>query len=244
MNSKKKVDITVENTETNKNLIEEKLAIENQDTKEDIEKKSQEKSRNDDKTSESTETSQILDPTIDTKTTQKYLNYDKLREELGKIDVNKIKVKDRTMGELPKETCYTITNNLAKKKKISYELAFALITGLAQNGGTNIKGSSIRFELGNNSLSTNELMDVIVNTMEKNKKCTIRQFCRTMANDIADIALIMNIEGDLAKKMRKEIPNISEEEAIWCSNFQTQNPRCPDKTRKWLVDNYLKRFKN
>ena len=47
--------------------------------------------------------------------------------------------------------------------------------------------------------------------------------------------------------MKKTIKIINSEigtytEKVWCSNFQTQNPNCPENIKKWLVENFRSRF--
>jgi hypothetical protein len=64
-----------------------------------------------------------------------------------------------------------------------------------------------------------------------------------MRDEIYSIADLLGEEGDLASQMRLVYPNISKSEAIWCSNFQTTNPKCPDRVRQWLAQNYSNRFR-
>lgn len=44
-----------------------------------------------------------------------------------------------------------------------------------------------------------------------------------MADEIAEVSLELEIEGDLANQMRYDYSDIILEEAVWCSNFQTTN---------------------
>lgn len=172
------------------------------------------------------------------------------------LDVNKFKIdhKDiiekkklksiRITGMMERETCMKVLTTLEQKKNLNGDinLAMALITGVVQNGGSNRNaGTNISFSIDNKSLNASELQNII-QTTEKN--ATTRQFCRTMADEIQEFAEMLKIEGDLAKQMRINYPKMSDEESIWCSNFQTTNPNCPESVRKWLVENYQKRFRN
>ena len=38
--------------------------------------------------------------------------------------------------------------------------------------------------------------------------------------------------------MAIEKAQLTDEQRIWCSNFQTTNPSCPQEVREWLVKNY------
>ena len=42
-----------------------------------------------------------------------------------------------------------------------------------------------------------------------------------IANDIAKVSLILNLEGDLSNQIKYEYPTLSINELIWCSSFQT-----------------------
>ncbi len=44
--------------------------------------------------------------------------------------------------------------------------------------------------------------------------------------------------------MKLEILDVSKDEAIWASDFQTYNPKCPEWVRNWLINNYRKRFRD
>jgi hypothetical protein len=146
----------------------------------------------------------------------------------------------RVTSEMTEKTIEKIINTLAAKKGISETIAVALISGLVQNGGTNKgAGNSAKFALGDLTLSAQELGNYI---KREQSNGTIRQLARAMADDIAEVSLALGIEGDLANQMRYDHPDITQEEAIWCSNFQTTNTNCPILVREWLVKNYRSRF--
>lgn len=122
----------------------------------------------------------------------------------------------------------------------SIEITYILITGVLQKGGSNAKaGNSVNFSFNNYSLSSHQLQNAIKKVV---KNGTNRQLARTICDDIVDIALEFNIPGDLHAQMRMEYSDISDSEAVWCSNFQTTNPNCPERVRDWLVSNYRARF--
>jgi len=144
-------------------------------------------------------------------------------------------------GLLDHDTIENIIDLIKKTKKLNdYETVWILIAGLLQSGGTN-KGTwnSIIFTYDNYFLSAQELQSLI---KKVKKNATNRQLARTIADQIVEIAIELNISGDLAEQMRYEHPDLSEIEKIWCSNFQTTNPNCPKRVRNWLVFNYKNRF--
>lgn len=174
-----------------------------------------------------------------------------MSKEIQTLDLIKIKDiaveknrKEKTdKGVLHRKTCIEILEAVKISKDLSnIEAAAVMVTGLVQRGGSNRNaGPNATYELNGKTLNANELQNIIHRI---DKSATIRQFCRAMANDIADIAMIIEEEGDLAKQMKIQHSDLSMEEAAWCSNFQTKNPRCPKRTKEWLVENYNKRFRN
>lgn len=157
-----------------------------------------------------------------------------------------IAVKDKGLSsrqesQLSKEESITILNNLKEEKKLpSIENALVLVTGLAQVGGSN-SNANVNAKFTHNGVTITAME--LKNSIKKiTKNGTIRQLCRALADEIAEIAMAMKLEGDLARTMRQEHSEITPEEAIWCSNFQTNNPNCPDKVKEFLKDNYRKRF--
>jgi len=167
------------------------------------------------------------------------LDYKKIRE----LPKRKEEFKQKRNGMLEKSTCWEIVENLRKKKNIpDTETTFAVITGLVQTGGSNKNaGPNTNYEISGITLNANEFSNAISSTM---KNATIRQFCRTMADEIAMTAQAIEESGDLAKQMILEHPELNNEDAVWCSNFQTKNPKCPKKVRDWLIQNYNKRFRD
>lgn len=102
-------------------------------------------------------------------------------------------------------------------------------------GGSNHKsGNAVSYNLGEYSLSPQQLNNFIKKVVNNG---TNRQLARTIADEIAEIVLALNIPGDLHTQMLLEYPNLSDTEKIWClSNI------CPENVRKWLVENYRSRF--
>lgn len=98
---------------------------------------------------------------------------------------------------------FTITEN---------EITWILITGLLQRGGSNLKaGSTTKFTVGKYSLSSKQLNDTIKKHI---KNGTNRQMARIIAEEIAEIALKLNIFGDLHNQMLLEHPNMTDQEKV------------------------------
>ena len=122
----------------------------------------------------------------------------------------------------------------------SPEHAWILVTGVLQRGGSNVKaGNTINFTFGGKTLSSKDLNNFI---KKIEKTATNRQFARSAKETLAQVALELNIPGDLHRQMLLDHPNMSDAEKVWCSNFQTTNATCPDSVREWLVHNFKDRF--
>lgn len=164
-------------------------------------------------------------------------------EKLNKVDKKIIKKKTQLESILSIEILEEINLKLLEILKIEDQTTlFILITILLQGGGSNKNaGNSVNVNYEGYTLTSKQLLEII---QQFKKKGTIRQYARGIANEIQKVASILEIEGDLAHQMRLDYPDLSIEDAVWCSNFQTRNPNCPENVRFWLNDNHKNRFKN
>lgn len=153
------------------------------------------------------------------------------------------KSQPRNTGQMTTDQCKKVIDSIIKKFKLENTTqAMILISGLCQVGGTNRNAGgkvTYTYTYGAHTLKATDL-----STSCEEQGGTPRQFARTMGTTIANIAIKLNEPGDLSRQMRMELPNISESEAIWCSNFQTQNSDCPQRVQTWLKENFQKRFEN
>lgn len=138
----------------------------------------------------------------------------------SKYDLNKIqqiainiKKNYKTSNKIDEKITDKIIEETKDRLRIeSKEEALVLITGVLQKGGSNKNAlNSVTFEHNNKILSAQELQQ-IVNKIQKN--ITNRQFARAIANDIAKISLLLEIEGDLSNQIKYEYPNLSIQEAV------------------------------
>lgn len=157
------------------------------------------------------------------------------------VDQNSSKLSNiRVTNILDERTTDVIIEEIMEKKNCAETEALMLLSGLLQKGGTNKSaGNSTKFIIGDMSLTAQELQNIL---NEKKRGATNRQLARALADEIAEISLVLNIEGDLSNQMRYDFPELTLTEAVWCSNFQTTNPNCPENVRHWLVKNYKSRF--
>lgn len=97
----------------------------------------------------------------------------------------------------------TITDN---------NITLILVAGVLQLGGSNPKsGNAVTYNLGEYSLSSQQLNNFIKKIV-KNK--TNWQLAQIIADEIAEIALAINIPRDLHTQMLLEYPNSSDTEKV------------------------------
>lgn len=171
------------------------------------------------------------------------INYDlkKIIRLHSELKNNTKKNTSKSLNKFTKEEVTKIINLITENLNITDEnITMILITGVMQLGGSNQKASNaVSYHLGAYNLSSQQLNNFIKKVI---KNGTNRQLARTLADEIAQIAIALDIPGDLHNQMLLEFPNLSETEKAWCSNFQTQNSNCPENIRKWLVKNFRSRF--
>lgn len=145
----------------------------------------------------------------------------------------------KAIGSLSETQCEEVLKEIKQTLKINdtdpaeMETTMALVSGLMQNGGSNRNaGPNVSYTLAGYTLSAADFQKFC---RKKTSGGTARQFARTMANEIAKFAAILDEEGDLARQMRLDDPLLPRDLAVWCSNFQSENSQCPQIVRDWLV---------
>jgi hypothetical protein len=118
------------------------------------------------------------------------------------------------------------------------EQALVIIAMLFQQGGTarSCDGNMVVSLFG----ATVKLADL--RKILKNNQCNRaeRKLARSLANQIQEICEIMDIPGNLYKKIQKShldrefIP----EERSWLSDFQSDNEKCPTELKKYILETF------
>jgi hypothetical protein len=69
-----------------------------------------------------------------------------------------------------------------------------------------------------------------------------RKLARTLADEIQEVCLVMEIPGNLSLKIQKT--NLDRtftiEEKVWLSDFQADNEKCPSELRKLIAETFKK----
>ena len=156
-------------------------------------------------------------------------------------DIQALKVENITPPALVEEKQGdALVTAVADQLKITSTAAFALIAIIIQKGGTSKKAQGNIYAIVNGTrLDLNTLREI---AKKANFTFTLRQWARTYGTMIFKTCYAHGIEGDLAKKISRNRPEIQDEEKIWLSNFQMDNPNCPENVRKLLLEHYQSLF--
>ena len=70
-----------------------------------------------------------------------------------------------------------------------------------------------------------------------------RKLARSLANEIKEIAFIMELPGNLYNKIQKKdlSRNFTIEEKVWLSDFQSDNENCPAELRALIIETFKKK---
>lgn len=129
----------------------------------------------------------------------------------------------------------------AEKQKISINQSLTVITLLFQSGGTNKScDGNLLIRIFGKEFKLANLRKVLA---ECKLKAGERKLARFLANDIATIALELEIPGNLAKQIQRDYPQrkFTMEETVWLSEFQVDNPKCPEESRQLISDTFKNR---
>lgn len=160
-----------------------------------------------------------------------------------KEKISKIQVTNITPPALvPQNISAKLINLVARKLNCSPDTAFVIIATLCQKGGSAKKAQGNIFTIVDGvRVELNTIREII---KQNNLNITLRQWARTHATNIYIVCEAANIHGDLAKKLSRNRPDLQESDLIWMSNFQMDNPSCPENVRKLLLEHYNSMFSN
>ena len=171
-------------------------------------------------------------------------NLDKIIEINNENNLSSSRRNVKNTNKFDSDTVEKIINEIIIKLELpennGQDTAWLLVAAVLQLGGSNQKaGNSISYTVNNFTLTSQQLNNIV---KKITKSGTNRQLARSISDNIAEIATHLNIPGDLHSQILLEHPDLTNYEKVWCSNFQTQNPNCPERVREWLVNNFKSRF--
>lgn len=144
-------------------------------------------------------------------------------------------------SKIQQGTADKIIENIKEFYKLeTNEEALAIIAMLFQQGGTARScDGNMNIVLFEKNIKLAEIRKIL-----KQQSCNRaeRKLARTFANEIYEIAVTMEISGNLYNKIQKN--NIerkfSIEEKAWLSDFQADNENCPIELRNLIIETFKK----
>lgn len=119
--------------------------------------------------------------------------------------------------------------------------ALVAVCILLQSGGT-ARGcdGNLSCTISDHTFKLSQLRGVL--NESKLKSCE-RKLARTLAEPISRIAYKYGIDGNLAKKIIRAHPerNFTPEETVYLSDFQADNPDCPEILRRYIMETFESR---
>jgi len=135
-----------------------------------------------------------------------------------------------------------LLNGIMTATKMNRASAAAALAIICQKGGTSKRAQGTIYAVVNGfKLDLATIRRIMT---ESKAKFTLRQWARTYGKFIFDVSLTYGLMGDLSKKMRRTYDALTEEELVWMSNFQMDNPECPTNVRDLLKAHYDTLFPN
>jgi hypothetical protein len=152
-------------------------------------------------------------------------------------DLKKVAVTEPTSAALvPLTESQRLIALVSTAASISTDQATVAIAIICQKGGTSKKAQgTIYANVDGHKVDLNLVRRIM---RENGLNYTLRQWARTHASEIFELASNFGIEGDLSKKIARNRPEITQEEKYWLSNFQMDNPNCPQNVRDLLMEHY------
>ena len=124
-----------------------------------------------------------------------------------------------------------------------FEEALAAIAILFQQGGTARScDGNMKIVLFNKEIKLADIRKVL-KRLSYNK--AERKLARTFANEIHEIAVLMDLPGNLYLKIQKKNleRKFSIEQKAWLSDFQSENEKCPAELRNLILETFQKKRK-
>lgn len=133
--------------------------------------------------------------------------------------------------------------DIARHYNVPNNLAYIGLCSTLQAGGTNKnKRSNIKITIAGIGFESRKVNEFI------NRYCkniTPRQLARIISNDIYLVSKRYNITGNAYVSLKRFYPHLlieQEFERFWASDFQAENPSCPEYIRTALRHRYVDKF--
>lgn len=119
---------------------------------------------------------------------------------------------------------------------LSREQAITFLAVLFQQGGTARRcDGNLAVKIFNHEVKLSEVRSILRNIGLKNSE---RKLARALATEIYGISVMLELPGNLSKKITKLYPDVkmSIEDLAWLSDFQSDNEDCPSPLKKYILE--------
>lgn len=134
-----------------------------------------------------------------------------------------------------------VTLAFSEQQQVPRSIATAAISILLQSGGT-ARGcdGNLSCTISDKIFKLSQVRRVLND--QKLKNCE-RKLARTLAEPIAMLSLKYKVEGNLSKQIIRLHPEreFSLKDRVYLSDFQADNPECPEILRKFILETFEKR---
>lgn len=137
----------------------------------------------------------------------------------------------------------SLVDDVAKAYSCEPPKAYAGICCTLQGGGSNSnKRSKIKITIAGTQFESSKINEAI----RKHLKVSPRQFAKAIADDIFQVSKRHGITGNAYVSLRRFYSQLLTEatdaEKFWASDFQLDNPNCPEYIRNALRQRYIDKF--
>ena len=137
-----------------------------------------------------------------------------------------------------------IVTDLTRHYNTNRQTAYVGLLATLQAGGTNKnKRSNVKITINKIGFESKKVNEFIFRYC---KNHTPRQLARCLANDIFIVSQKFGITGNAYISLKRNYPHLLFEtninERFWASDFQVDNPHCPDYIRTALRQRYIDKF--
>lgn len=148
---------------------------------------------------------------------------------------------------LPRNTSLTDSqakeslNAFAEQQKLNINQATIAVALLFQSGGTAKScDGNLSVTIFDQTIKLAYLRKALTTAKCKSSE---RKLARFMSSDIAKIAQVYQLPGNLSKKIIRNHPNrtFTMEEKVWLSDFQVDNESCPEILRNFISETFNQR---
>ena len=161
----------------------------------------------------------------------------KLIEETEKINVDDISSSTKTS----EDELYKILGEIAKNRKCSEADAFKALALLSQIGATSPRAQEhVKVTLNGIDFKIGLIRNILKSVTQKR---TLRRLAKTYATEFHNMSKKSDIAGNLFNKIKLNYPNanIKDQDRHWYSDYQSDNPDCPE-TIRHQINTYYQDF--